>query len=123
MEAICSSENPLLSYRMSEMRNLPPRIPLRSRGRRALFKLLFAAVVLVAVLSGSIGLYIDSLWFESLGFLPVYWYGIQTRATTFVVFLIVTTLFVYGAFRILLGDAGPSRRPFLEVQGRYVDMP
>jgi len=105
------------------MRNTPPEFPFRARGQRTLLKLVLGGILLITVLSGSVGLYIDNLWFESVGFASVYWYGIQAQFATFVAFFVATTVFLFGAFRVLLGVAGSARRPFLEIQGRIMDTP
>ena len=105
------------------MRNFPPRSRLPARRPRLLLKIVLGLILLIAVLSGSASLYIDNLWFESLGFAPVYWYGIQAQSTAFVAFFLVTTLVLFGALRLLLAVAGAARRPFLMIQDRFVDMP
>jgi len=71
------------------------------RGRVARFALL--AVLGLVVLGGSTAAsyYVDALWFESLGFAPVFWTRISLQAATFGAFALVTFLVVYGVFRAL----------------------
>src|SRR5262245_47768257 len=119
--ANCYSRKGCLSYTMGEMRKLPPKTP--SGGRRGLLKLLVAIVILSVVISASVSLYIDNLWFDSVGFASVFWYGVEARSKAFIAFFLVTTAFLFLSFRILLGVAGAARRPLLMVQGRYVNTP
>ena len=105
------------------MRNLPPDTSFDARGPRTLFKFLLAGIVLIIVLSSSIGIYIEKLWFESLGFVSVYWYGLEARSAVLVVSFAATALFLSVAFRILFAVTGGARRQFLQVQGRLVEPP
>jgi uncharacterized membrane protein (UPF0182 family) len=105
---------------MSEMRRFPPK---PSGGRRGPLKLLLALVILIVVISASVSLYIDNLWFDSVGFASVFWYGVEARSKAFLAFFLLTTAFLFLSFRILLGVAGSARRPLLMVQGRYINTP
>lgn len=105
------------------MRNLPSDPPFDMRRSLPLFKLLLVGLVLVIALTNSVRLYIDKLWFESLGFVSVYWYGLEARSAVFAVSFVVTALFLWVALRILFALTGPARRPFLQVQGRFVEPP
>jgi uncharacterized protein len=108
---------------MIAMRNFPSDPPYDTRRPKPLFALLLAGFVLVLLLSKSVGLYVDKLWFESLGFVSVFWYGLQARFAIFTVAFLATALFLGVALRILFALAGPARRQFLQVQGRFVEPP
>src|ERR1043165_9780454 len=108
---------------MVEMRNLPSDTPFNPRTSRSLFRILLAGIVLVVVLTNSVGLYIDKLWFESLGFVSVYWYGLEARSAMFAATFVATALFLWVAFQILFAVAGTARRQLLQVQGRFVEPP
>jgi uncharacterized membrane protein (UPF0182 family) len=105
------------------MRNHPSDPPFDTRTPRSLFKLLVAGVLLFILFSNFVRLYIEKLWFESLGFVSVYWYGLQARAVVFAVSFVATAVFVWLAFRVLFLLAGTARRPFIQVQGRFVEPP
>lgn len=60
-----------------------------------------ALVVLFISSSSLIGVYISVLWFESLGYQDVYWYILKLKVSLFVVFLLLTTLILRGAFWLL----------------------
>jgi uncharacterized protein len=105
------------------MRNLPSDPPFDTRRSRWMFRLLGVAVVLLILLSSSVGFYVDKLWFESLGFVSVFWYGLQARSAVFSVSFVATAGFLWVALRLLFALAGPARRQFLQVQGRFVEPP
>jgi uncharacterized membrane protein (UPF0182 family) len=108
---------------MSEMSNLPSDAPFDTRRPLSLFKVIVVGILLIAALSTSVGIYIDKLWFDSLGFVSVYWYGLQARSVAFVAAFAATAVFLWCAFRILLAVTGNARRQLLQVQGRWVEPP
>jgi uncharacterized protein len=72
--------------------------PRRRRGR------LFFFAVLAAVLLGGgtvLSFYIESLWFDSLGFSQVFWKTLNIEAAVFAVFFTATFLLLYGSFLLL----------------------
>jgi uncharacterized membrane protein (UPF0182 family) len=76
----------------------PPPRPRRRRGR------LFFFAVLAAVLLGGgtvLSFYIESLWFDSLGFSQVFWKTLNIEAAVFAVFFTATFLLLYGSFLLL----------------------
>jgi uncharacterized protein len=73
--------------------------PLRRRVARIL---LLAALVGVAIGgSAALSYYVDALWFESLGYLSVFWTRLTLQAATFVAVALVTFLVLYGVFLAL----------------------
>src|SRR5438552_2076499 len=78
----------------------PPRPP-RRRGR-----LFLLALVAIVLLGGGTALsyYVESLWFESLGYAAVFWKTLNLQATIFSIFAIATFAALYGAFRWLKPD-------------------
>lgn len=70
----------------------------RRRGRSGRFFLL--ALVAAVVLGGGAGLsyYVESLWFDSLGYVDVFWKTLSLQAAVFTVFAAVTFLVLYGSF-------------------------
>src|SRR5438093_1231197 len=75
----------------------PPRQP------RRIGRLLLLALVVLAVLAAgsALSFYVDALWFESLGFLSVFWTTLNLRAAIFGVFTLATFGILYGAFLAL----------------------
>jgi uncharacterized membrane protein (UPF0182 family) len=80
-------------------------------------------LALLTTVSGLAAYYVDMLWFDSLGFLSVFWYGWQARLSGFVAFFVASAVVLWIAFRVLLALAGKERRPFLQIQGRFVHAP
>jgi len=75
--------------------------PPRRRRRRARL-VLFA--LLAAILFGggtALSYYVESLWFESLGFGSVFWKTINLQALIFALFFAATFAILYGAFLLL----------------------
>src|SRR5215218_8246615 len=61
------------------------------------------AIILVSLLSvpSLIGIYVNSLWFESLGYSPVYWYQFNLTLMLFFVFALLTFFILRGAFWLI----------------------
>ena len=105
------------------MRNQSPSVSLGSKPPRFLLRLLIAAAIAFISLSGVVRLYIDQLWFESVGYESVYWYGIQAQSIVFAAVFVLTTIILWLIFRLIIAVAGDVRRPFLQVQGRPIPTP
>jgi uncharacterized protein len=76
----------------------PPRRPRRNRGGLAL------VVVAFAILLGggtALSYYIESLWFDSLGYVDVFWKTLNMQAAVFLGFTALTFVPLYGAFLLL----------------------
>ena len=75
----------------------PPRRP-----RRRLGLLLIAALVAIGLFGGTtLSYYVDSLWFDSLGYASVFWTTLNLQAVIFLGFAVVTFLVLYGSFLAL----------------------
>src|SRR5262245_50329280 len=70
----------------------------RSRRRRG--RLFLIAAVFLLLLSGGTALsyYVDALWFDSLGYVDVFWKTLNLQAAAFVAFSVITFLAIYGSF-------------------------
>jgi uncharacterized membrane protein (UPF0182 family) len=71
----------------------------RKRGRW--WWLMLALIALVFALSRASSIYIDTLWFGSLGYTAVYWTTLKYEVLLFVVFALATTLLLRGAFWLM----------------------
>jgi uncharacterized protein len=77
-------------------------IELRPRKRRLwIFVLLAILVALFLFGSPLLGIYIDALWFSTLGYSDVYWYKFRLGGLLFVVFLALTFLILRLSFAAL----------------------
>src|SRR6266404_970244 len=63
--------------------------------------LLAAIVLLLLILSRTLGIYLSAAWFSSLGFSSVYWYIFKLKLGLFFAFLLGTAFFLRGAFWLL----------------------
>src|SRR5262252_2202834 len=107
---------------MAETIDWPPK---RSRRRRGRLFLLAALVVLLIGAGTSLSYYVDALWFESLGFIDVFWKTLNLQAAAFVVFSAITFLAIYGAFLAFkpanFGEGGSGGT--IIVNGQPVEIP
>src|SRR5260370_32169338 len=86
--------------------------PFDFRQARSLLVRLGIVVILLIAAFQSISFYVESLWFGSLGFEPVYWYRLQAQAAVFVAFAVASPVALWGLFRLLSPRPGPSQDPF-----------
>lgn len=101
-------DDPLFGPKLIDMK---PRKP-----RRGLY--IIGALVIGILLFGSrlLDIYIDALWFSSLGYPSVYWYKFRIGAILFVVFFVLSFLIVRFTF-VFLNRLFPelTERPHLRV--------
>jgi uncharacterized membrane protein (UPF0182 family) len=76
-----------------EVIDISPTPPGRRHWRRWV---LLAVVVLFFALSQALSIYIEALWFGSLGYSQVYWYTFRLKLALFVVFALLTFLILRG---------------------------
>src|SRR4051812_2079746 len=62
---------------------------------------IFAAVVLAFILLRSFSVYVEALWFDSLGYASVYWYTFRLKLALFLIFLLLTLGILRAAFWLL----------------------
>jgi uncharacterized membrane protein (UPF0182 family) len=60
-----------------------------------------AAVLFLIALLRSLSIYIEALWYGSLGYASVYWYTFRLKLALFFGFLLLTVFILRGAFRLL----------------------
>ena len=98
----------------------PPHAP----GRRRRWLLIPALVLLVFVLTRAAGVYLETLWFGSLGYESVYWTGFGYELALFAVFALATVVILRGAFwlleRAFVVSALAPRRVVLNNQPLFV---
>src|SRR5206468_11522352 len=80
---------------------LPSDKPFHTRPTRSFVISLLIAIGLVVAAFQSIGLYVESLWFGSLGFESVFWYRIKAQSFTFLAFFVSSMLVQWILFRWL----------------------
>jgi uncharacterized membrane protein (UPF0182 family) len=90
--------------------------------RSLILKLVLLLILVIAAFQ-SVSIYVESLWFGSLGFESVYWYQIKAQSITFAVFTLVTMLFLWVLFRLVIPSSHGPRRPLMELNGRPVYLP
>src|SRR6266850_7981974 len=98
----------------------PPIDPIRVRSLA--WRLVLIAFLLAAAFQ-SISFYVNSLWFESLGFESVYWYRLKAQSLVFLIFGVVSAVALYVLFRLVTPSGGYMRRPFVEIGGEAIVIP
>src|SRR5262245_46731600 len=89
-------------------------------------KFILRAVVLIVLLIGlfqSTTIYVESLWFGSLGFGSVYWYQLKAQSLAFGAFFSATTIILWLMFWLVVPSSRGPRRPLLMVNGNPVYLP
>src|SRR2546426_10432880 len=98
----------------------PPRRP-RRRGRLLIFVVL---AVLVVGAGTALSYYVDALWFDSLGYLDVFWKTLNVQAAVFAGFAAITFLVLYGSFLALKpADLGDLAGGTIIINGQPVRLP
>ena len=98
----------------------------RSIDTRAIRRFALRLVIIVFILAAgfqSISFYVDSLWFQSLGFESVYWYRLQGQAIVFLAFALASAVLLYFLFRLVTPAGDYARRPFVEIAGEAIVVP
>jgi uncharacterized membrane protein (UPF0182 family) len=97
-------------------RRPPPRRPLRVAG--------FALLALIVLGAGTtLSYYVESLWYESLGFTDVFWTTLNLQSSVLLAFGLLTFAIVYGAFLLLKPARLADLAGAVTVNGRPVDLP
>jgi hypothetical protein len=81
--------------------------PVRPRRRWRRWVILAIVAVVIAVFS-SVSLYVEALWFESLGFGSVFWYTLKIKVLLFLVFAILTVAILRAGFWLVERTSGSN---------------
>ena len=66
---------------------------------------LFGIIFFLFVANQAVAIYVETLWFESVGYESVYWYRLMMQLGTFGVFGLATSLSLWMLFRLILPQA------------------
>ena len=99
----------------------PRRPPRRNRGGLVIF------AVIAAILFGggtALSYYVESLWFDALGYVDVFWKTLNIQAAVFIGFAAVTFLVLYGSY-LALKPARPGELPGVPIliTGQPIQLP
>ena len=99
----------------------PPTTTQLPPGAGVVYKL-FAAVVLIFLGNQAISIYVETLWYESVGYESVYWYRLAMQWGTFALFALATS----GSLWVLLSFLSPGKgesRSVIEFGGETLGIP
>src|SRR5881296_969597 len=101
----------------------PPeyRLPIDTRRiRRFILRLVIFVVLLVGAFE-SISFYVESLWFDSLGYASVFWYRLRLEGLVFLIFAAASAFFLWLLFRLVMPATSYTRR--VEIGGEAIILP
>ena len=105
------------------MRPLEYHAPIDPRAaRRFLIRIALVVVVLIALFQ-AISIYVEKLWFESVGYEAVYWYQLRAQGTMFLAFGIVSGVLVWLLFRLVTPASGTKRGSMIQFGAEQIPMP
>jgi uncharacterized protein len=90
--------------------------------RHFLLRLGIVIILLIAAFQ-SISFYVESLWFGSLGFEPVYWYRLEAQSAVFFTVAVITAVVLWVLFRLVMPAAGYATRPFIQFGQEAIVIP
>jgi uncharacterized protein len=93
------------------------------RSTRGLVVRLAILVFLLIAAFQSISFYVESLWYDSLGFESVYWYRLRAQSLVFLAVAALTTMALAVIFRLVTPPPGYARRPFLRFGQEEIVIP
>src|SRR5215510_5354406 len=93
------------------------------RAARGFVTRLAVLIFLVIAALQSVSIYVESLWYGSLGFASVYWYRLRAQSLVFLIVGGITTLVLWTIFRLVTPPPGYTRRPFLQFGQEAIVIP
>src|SRR5262245_34433652 len=90
--------------------------------RSFVFALIVVFVLLIAGYQ-SVSIYVETLWYETLGFASVYWFQLKAQSLTFLAFFAATAAILWGMFLLVIPGTRGHRQPFMILNGRPVYLP
>jgi uncharacterized membrane protein (UPF0182 family) len=86
---------------LAESIDWPRQIQPPRRSNRTIFYIFAVVAVLFLIARSSLSYYVDSLWFQTLGYSEVFWKSLSIQWGIFAVFGVLTFAVLYGAFLAL----------------------
>ena len=90
--------------------------------RRFVMRLAAIVVVLIALFQ-AISIYVEDLWFQSVGYSAVYWYQLRAQGTTFLAFGVASGLLLWILFRLVTPSGGRPRGSLIRFGNEHITVP
>lgn len=80
-------------------------------------------VVVLVVLFQSISIYVEKLWFESVGYEAVYWYQLRAQGMTFLAFGLASGMLLFLFFRLVMPSGSIPKGSVIQFGNEQLAMP
>src|SRR6185295_3234963 len=80
-------------------------------------------VVFLIVLFQAISIYVENLWFQSVGYSAVYWYQLRAQGTTFLGFGLASGVLVWILFRLVTPSGSRPRGSLIRFGNEHISVP
>jgi len=105
------------------MPNFESRAELDPRAVRRLVTRVALIVIVLVALVQSISIYVESLWFQSVGYSAVYWYQLRAQGLTFLAFGITSGVLVWILFRLVTPSGSRPRGSLIRFGNEQISVP
>jgi uncharacterized protein len=90
--------------------------------RKFVTRLALIVVVLITLFQ-AISIYVEGLWFQSVGYSAVYWYQLRAQGTTFLAFGFASGLLIWILFRLVIPSGGRPRGALIRFGNENIMVP
>jgi len=90
--------------------------------RRFVIRLGVLLVILIA-LAQAISIYVEKLWFESVGYSAVYWYQLRAQGTTFLSFAFASGILLWILFLLVTPAGSRPRGALIRFGNEHISVP
>src|SRR6187402_1774768 len=101
----------------------PYRAELDPRAVRRFVLRLALIVAVVIALAQTVSVYVENLWFESLGYSSVYWYQLRAQGITFLAFAFASGLLLWILFRLVTPSGSRPRPALIRFGDEHISVP
>jgi uncharacterized membrane protein (UPF0182 family) len=80
-------------------------------------------VIFLIALFQSISIYVENLWFQSVGYSAVYWYQLRAQGSTFLAFGVASGIMVWILFRLVMPSGSRPRGSLIRFGNEQINVP
>src|SRR5215471_1729191 len=90
--------------------------------RRFAIRIALIVVVLIALFQ-SVSIYVENLWFQSVGYSSVYWYQLRAQGSTFLAFGVASGLLVWVLLKLVTPSGSRPRGSLIRFGNEHIQVP